>query len=127
MMHRISAMVLATCILLSGCAASPVDTYTSQTADALQSGVIAVTDASASGDPASALARLDELQATLLDAYAKGTVVKSRFDSISAAIDLVRADLERAISAQADVVTNTNKVDTNPGKPGKSDKPDKND
>ncbi|MGV8971732.1 MAG: hypothetical protein ACOH10_05380 [Rhodoglobus sp.] len=66
--------------------------------------MLAVTDASAAGDPASALARLDELQAALLDANAKGTVDQSRFDSISAAIALVRADLEKAIAAQVEVV-----------------------
>ncbi|MDJ0334717.1 hypothetical protein QMG83_05720 [Salinibacterium sp. G-O1] len=66
--------------------------------------MLAVTDASAAGDPVSALARLDELQAALLDANAKGTVEQSRFDSISAAIALVRADLEKAIAAQVEVV-----------------------
>ncbi len=126
-MRRIAALLLGTCILLSGCAASPGNTYDSRTATLLQSGVSAVTDASASGDPAAALTRLNELQATLLDALAKGTITQSRFDSISAAIDLVRADLELAISQKAAVVTDKNKDKSNTPKPDKSDNSDKKD
>ncbi len=104
MMRRIAAVVLGVSLLLSGCATQPENPYAGATAESLQTSVLAVTEASAAGDPAAALARLDELQAALLDAKAKGTVEQSRFDSINAAIALVRADLEQAIAAQVEVV-----------------------
>ena len=115
MKRRITLIVLGTCILLSGCATTANDSYSADTADALQGSVLAVSEASAAGDPESALARLDDLQALLLDAYGAGSVTKPRFDSITAAIDLVRADLELAISHQ---------VPTGEDKPGKPDEPD---
>ena len=121
-MRRVSALLLAACLLLAGCAASPEKNYPSEVVATLQAGVLAVTEASASGDPAAAMDRLDELQATLLDANAKGTVTEARFTSISAAITLVRADLERVISAQ--VETSVPKENGNSGKPEKPGKDD---
>lgn len=116
MTHRITLIVLGMCILLSGCATTANDNYSTDTADALQGSVLAVSEASAAGDPESALAHLDDLQASLLDAYGAGSVTKPRFDGITAAIDLVRADLELAISQ---------KVRTDEDKHGKPDEPDK--
>lgn len=121
-MRRITLIVLATCILLSGCAAK--DSYSTDTAGALQGGVLAVSEASAAGDPVAALARLDELQASLLDAYGAGSVTKPRFDGITAAIEQVRADLELAISQQVEVPKDEDKPDK-PDEPDKPDKPDK--
>jgi predicted small secreted protein len=123
-MRRITAIVLATCIVLSGCATDDGSgTYDTATADALQSAVLSVTEASASGDPDSALTRLNELQATLLGAYTAGSVSQARFDMVTAAIDQVRADLELAIRESTG--TTDDESDSIPEKPGKSDKPEK--
>ena len=116
----LAAGLLSVAILLTGCAtpqapaATPtVSAYPSDVASRLQSAVLSVSSSAAGGDPTSALARLDELTATLADARARGQVSAARLDSISAAIALVRTDLEAAILAQKD------------SKPGRSDTPGK--
>lgn len=124
-MRRMTAIVLGTCILLSGCAPSAEDRYATEIAGSFQSSVMAVTEASAAGDPQSALARLDELQDSLLTAFDAGSVPQSRFDDMTAAIALVRADLELAVIQSAEVVTDDDDDDDAPDKPGNSDKPDK--
>jgi len=115
------AVVTVAALLLTGCAESstpsssptPTASYPSDLASRLQSAVLSVSSSAAEDDPTSALARLEELTATLADARARGEVTASRFDSISAAIALVRTDLEAAILAKDDT------------KPGKPDKPGK--
>ena len=131
-MARAAAIVIGLCVLLAGCATVPTttypaETYASETAAALQAKVLSVTDAAASGDPDTALIRLDELQATLFDEFAKGSVTQARFDSISAAIGLVRADLDLLIREQASDDAPTPSNTGKPGKPDKEDKPDKDD
>ncbi len=121
-MRRVWTLLLASCLLLAGCAASPDQDYASETVATLQAGVLAVTEASASGDPAVALDRLDELQASLLEEYETGTVSEARFASVSAAISLVRADLERLVNEQDE-----ENAPGNSDKPGKPDKPEKKD
>lgn len=108
---------------LAGCAPQQDAAYPPASAEALQAGVLAVSEAAASGDAESALTRLDELQAALLDCKARGAIGDARFDSVSAAIELVRADLEEAAAEQNpdDSPGNSDK----PGKPGKPDKPGK--
>lgn len=112
---------------LAGCAPEHDAAYPPASAETLQAGVLAVSQAAASDDAESALTRLDELQAALLDCKARGAIGDARFDSISAAIELVRADLEKAAAEQAptenpeDSPGNSDK----PGKPGKPDKPGK--
>jgi hypothetical protein len=113
---------LAVAILLTGCAGTnapavtpTASAYPSEVASRLQSAVLAVSSAAAGGDPTAALNRLDELTATLADARARGAVTTARFDSITASIALVRADLEAAVAAQVDQ------------KPGNTDKPGKGD
>lgn len=112
------ALVIA--VALTGCVGTgaPVQTptasaYPSTVASRLQSAVLAVSSASAAGDPTAAIARLDELAATLADARARGEVTSARFESITASLALVRADLEAAVAAQTDQKT------------GKTDKPGK--
>lgn len=114
------AGVMACALMLTGCvgtgvpAATPtVSSYSSAAASRLQSAALSVSSAAASGDPAAALARLDELTVTLADARARGEVSTARLDSISAAMALVRADLQSAITAQNNV------------KPGKTEDPGK--
>ena len=116
------ATLLVGALMLTGCVgnAAPAVTpttspYSSAAASRLQSAVLAVSSSAAGGDPTAALARLDELTVTLADARARGEVSTARLDSISAAIALVRADLQAAIAAQ-------NKV-----KPGKTEDPGKGD
>ncbi|MHC5796808.1 hypothetical protein ACVXZ4_11675 [Lacisediminihabitans sp. FW035] len=113
------AGILAVALGLTGCAgtAAPATTptasaYSREVASRLQSAVLSVTS-SAEADPTAALARLDELATMLADARARGEVSAARFDSIAAAIALVRTDLEAAIAAQ------------DASKPGKTEKPGK--
>ncbi|MBC7589841.1 MAG: hypothetical protein H7226_02200 [Salinibacterium sp.] len=125
-MRRLSVVLVVVGLLLSGCASSSETQYPAAT---LQAAVLAVSDASAAGDPSAALTRLDELQASLLDERARGTVDQARFDSVSAAIELVRTDLERAIAEQAEVVRKQTEDDNRrnspePEKPGKPEKDD---
>lgn len=116
------AGLLAAALILSGCAGTEVPkstptaaAYPSDVASRLQSAVQSVSS-SAADDPTTALARLDELTATLADARARGEVSAARFHSISAAIVLVRADLEAAIAAQNDLQPGTNDTPEKPGK-----------
>ncbi len=111
---------LAVALALTGCSAAStpavtptVSAYPSDSASRLQSGVLAVSSAVAGGDPSAALARLDQLAASLADARARGEVTSARFDSVTASMALVRADLESAVAAQVDQ------------KPGKTDEPGK--
>ena len=116
-----AAVAIALGLGLAGCAAPPA--YTTEAAGVLQSSVLAVTEAAAAGDPASGIARLDELQVAVDAQLASGGIDQARYDRISAAIALVRADLQAAID-EATVTTD----DSGPGnsdKPGKPDKPDK--
>ena len=126
-MRRLSVVLVAVGLLLAGCASSPETQYPAETAASLQAGVLAVSEASAAADPSAALIRLDELQASLLDERARGTVDQARFDSVSAAIELVRTDLERAIAEQAEVVPEDpeNNNRKNSPEPEKSEKPEK--
>ena len=116
------AGLLVGALMLTGCvgngvpAATPTaSSYSSAAASRLQSAVLSVSSSAAAGDPAAALSRLDELTAPLADARARGEVSTARLDSISAAMTLVRADLQAAITAQNNV------------KPGKTDDPGKGD
>lgn len=90
-----SAIVLA---VLAGCAQQSTE-YPAETASALQSQVLLVSESAADGDPETALVRLDELEASVKDALARETITQERYDSIIASITLVRADLESAIAA----------------------------
>jgi predicted component of type VI protein secretion system len=121
--HLIAAVLV---LGLAGCSAQ-THAYPTATAQLLRESVASVTQAAADGDPATALTRLDELHATLLDEHAKGAVDDARFDSISESIELVRIDLEALIADQNTGPT-TNPVDpVKPGKPGRPDKPGKKD
>ena len=85
---------------LSGCA-GPAPDLESAAAQQLQSQVLAVTEAAATEDTAGALKLLDELAAKLDTAAADGQVSFKRHQSITAAIDAVRADLTAKQAAAA--------------------------
>jgi hypothetical protein len=101
------SFLLAGSLALSGCSSSanaPASTsanaYPPATAQALQSQVLAVSQTAADGDFDGSLTVLDELDASVKDALARGTIGKNRYTSISAAIALVRSDLESAVAAE---------------------------
>jgi hypothetical protein len=111
--------MLAATLGLSGCAVETTG-YSEQAARPLQEQVLAVANGAAAGQPSESLTRLDELVASLKDARARGTVSSERYASITAAIALVRGDLEAAITAQNEQL----QQQKNPGKP-KDEKPPK--
>lgn len=95
MMRRIAVTLTAIALsaaLLAGCAPAP-SALSEEVSTDMQSGVIAVAEAAAAGDSASALARLDEVQQKLDAARAAGAVSAERAGAIQTAIDTVRADL----------------------------------
>lgn len=129
-MRRAIAATLAALLALglAGCSPQHDAAYPPSSAETLQTGVLAVSEAASAGDAESALTRLDELQAALLDCKARGAIGDARFDSISAAIALVRADLESVVAEQNSTENpddSPGKSDSKPGKPDKPDKPDK--
>jgi hypothetical protein len=92
--------LFAITIGLTGCAGQQSD-YGSEIADRLQGEVLEVSTLSAQGDFAAALVALTELDVELKDARARGDLTDERYESVTAAAALVRADLEAAIAAQA--------------------------
>jgi hypothetical protein len=94
----LAVVAVATMLTFTSCA-SP---YDQATKDDLREGVIAVSQASAAGDWLGAIARLDELAAEVSAAREAGKVDDARFDSIVAAMELVRADLDLAVAAAED-------------------------
>lgn len=94
-MRRVLALVVAG-LLLGGCSQSPP--YAPESAIALQSHLLEVTEAAAEGDAEAALVRLDELLVATKVELANGGISQARHDSILAAIALVRLDLERIVA-----------------------------
>lgn len=97
---RVSA-ALAGCLLAAGLAgcAGPAPELEGNAAAQLQQRVLAVTTAAGS-DPATALKSLDGLASELDAAAADGQVSFRRHQSITVAIDAVRADLTAAAAAK---------------------------
>lgn len=97
-MRRVAVTLTAIALsvaVLAGCTPAPT-TMSEEVSTDMQSGVVAVAEAAATGDSVSALARLDELQQKLDAALAAGAVSAERADAIQTAIDAVRADLQPA-------------------------------
>lgn len=97
--NSIAGITLAAGIMLTGCA-SGTD-FDAEAAKQLQSRVLSVTEAAAGGDHSTALTTLAELDVDARDALARNQITDARFESITAAATLVRADLEAAIIANA--------------------------
>ncbi|HEU4807242.1 MAG TPA: hypothetical protein VFT01_03200 [Homoserinimonas sp.] len=96
----LASIVFVFAITVAGCAPQQTD-YDPDIADRLQGEVLEVSQLSANADFTSALLGLSELEVELKDARARGLLTEERYESIMAALALVRADLEAAIAAQA--------------------------
>ncbi|MDC7121110.1 hypothetical protein OMK64_06125 [Cellulomonas fimi] len=93
-----SALVATVLLGAAGCARPDVD---ADRARALQSDVLAVTQASAEGRYDAAAALLDRLRAEVEGGRSSGDLSSERYATLSAAIDDVATELEAAASAQA--------------------------
>lgn len=93
-----AATAVAVAVALTGCGGG----YDEATEASLRQRVVEVSAASAAGDWQGALAKLDAMVAELSQARADGKVDDERYESIVAAMDLVRQDLDAAITAAAD-------------------------
>lgn len=93
-----AATTLVAALLLTSCA----PTYDQATEQSLRRQVVAASQASAAGDWQGALQSLDAMASELESARANGKVDDERFESIVAAMELVRLDLEAAITAAED-------------------------
>ena len=126
MRRALAAMAVAAILALSGCAAD--DGYTDAAAQSLQGAVLAVTQASSTGDWATAQAALDETATRLTAAVEAGDISEERAAEIIAAIAEVRADLDALIAAQEnDTDSNNGNGPDGEGPPGQEDKDDKKD
>jgi len=92
--------LIAVIVAFTMTACSPA--YDAETRDGLREHVVSVSEASAAGDWQAAIDELDVMTASLATAREDGKVDGERFDSIVAAMELVRLDLEAAIAAAAD-------------------------
>ncbi|TFD48873.1 hypothetical protein E3T55_12540 [Cryobacterium frigoriphilum] len=91
---------------LSGCSNAPA-ALESATADRLQSSVLDVTSAAATGDYETALSLLTAVEADLRTAASAGQVTAERSAEIQAAITAVNADLLAAVEASVPVPAST--------------------
>jgi hypothetical protein len=94
-----AASALIAGLVLAGCSASPSEKYDDDAATRLQERVLVATQTASTGDHTTALTTLAELEVELADALARGQITQARYDSVMAAIALVRADLGAAIAA----------------------------
>lgn len=94
----VTAVVLSAAVVLSGCAQSP--SFDPDAAAMFQERVLEVSTAASTAEFEAALQKVAELEVEVKDALARGLITPERYDSILAAIALVRADLEAAIAAQ---------------------------
>jgi outer membrane lipoprotein SlyB len=122
-------LLLAGSLALSGCSSpstSSAKSYPAATAQSLQSQVFAVSQTAANGDYAGSLTVLAELGVSAKDALSRGTISTERYASISAAIALVRSDLESAVAAEQQQQQQQQQQTTSPGSgPGPAPKPGK--
>lgn len=89
---------IAAALLLAGCASPSYDT---ETAEDLQTRVLAVTEAVGAGDYPTAGVRLGELTAAADAALDQGQVSTERHASILTAAALVQKDVDAAVAAAA--------------------------
>jgi hypothetical protein len=89
----LATVVVASALLMAGCAASKPD-IAAQAAAQWQTRVVAIAEYAAAGDPAAALVDLAALETETAEARAAGELSAERAARIEQAILLVRADLE---------------------------------
>ncbi len=94
-----AALAVAATLTVSACASPALD---EPTRGELRQHVLAVAEASASGDWPAALASLDAMATELGAARDEGLISAERFETIVLAMELVRQDLDAAIAAAAD-------------------------
>lgn len=99
------AAATTTVLLLAGCAGS--STPEDRALDDLQQRTLSVTQSSADGDYAKALAQLEELRAAVEADLADGSIDQARHDEVIARIDAARAQLEAARDAAGSTPTPT--------------------
>ena len=117
-MKRIVAVLFATALMVAGCSSAPTPIDATVSTE-LQSGVVEIADAAATGDFEAGLTRLDELQAQLDAAIDTGGVTAQAAVAIQTAIDAVRADLVTLSAPEPEPTPDE------PEKPGKGNKPEK--
>lgn len=98
---RAAGAVLASVLVLSGCASTPqgIDEGTAQTLD---NAVVAVAEKASADDYQGALTELARLQAALDSALAAGSVSSDRAQTVQVQVDVVRSDLEALIAGAAE-------------------------
>jgi len=99
-------------LLLAGCAGS--STPEDRALDDLQQRTQSVTQSSADGDYAKALAQLEELRAAVEADLADASIDQARHDEVIARIDAVRAQLEAARDAAETTPTPSTSPSTSP-------------
>ncbi|MDQ0745589.1 type II secretory pathway pseudopilin PulG [Clavibacter sp. B3I6] len=99
------ATTAAALLLLAGCAGP--STPEESALDDLQQRTLSVTQSSADGDYAKALAQLEELRTAVEADLADGSIDQARRDEVIARIDAVRAQLEAARDAAGSTPTPT--------------------
>ncbi|MBT2519491.1 mucin-associated surface protein [Arthrobacter sp. ISL-28] len=98
---RVAVRLLAAALIIAIAGCAPPPDLEAKTGRELQSRVLAVTTAAATGDPATGLRTLDELVEHLTRAAANGDVSFKRHQSIMKAVEAVRASLRAAAAAEA--------------------------
>jgi hypothetical protein len=98
---RVAVSLLAAGLIIAIAGCAPPPDLDAKTGRELQSRVLAVTTAAATGDPATGLRTLDELVEHLTRAAANGDVSFRRHQSIMKAVEAVRASLRTAAAAEA--------------------------
>ncbi|WP_146077011.1 hypothetical protein [Rathayibacter rathayi] len=98
---RAAGTVLASVLVLSGCASAPqgIDEGTAQTLD---NAVVAVATKASADDYQGALTELASLQAALDSALAAGSVSSDRAQTVQGQVDVVRSGLEALVAGAAE-------------------------
>lgn len=127
MRRALAAIGIAAVLTISGCAAD--DGYPDATAQSMQEAVLAVTQASSTGNWDAAQLALDDAARRLAEAVAAGEISEERAAQIAAAITDVRDDLAALIAAELQETEPGNGNGNGNDKPPKEekDKPGKKD
>lgn len=106
-----AAVAITVAVAATLATASCTPSYDAATRDDLRQHVVAVAQASAAGDWDAAIQDLDVMAAQLSDAREAGHLSDDRFDSILLAMELVRQDIDEAITAETDAAERQRLID----------------